>query len=74
VGKTIVHRNLSIEELEVRFQGFGMPDNYSKMMSSLDTAIKHGSENRSNDVVLALTGRTPKTFAEWARSSKSVWL
>jgi hypothetical protein len=74
LGKQVTHKDLTPAELEARLQSFGVPEDYSRMMSSLDTAIKHGSEDRTNDVVLALTGKLPKTFKDWAESSKAVWL
>lgn len=43
-------------------------------MSSLDTAIKYGTENRTNDVVLSMTGSTPKSFRQYAESMKEIWV
>ena len=43
-------------------------------MSSLDTAIKYGMENRTNDVVLSMTGNKPKSFREYAESVKEIWV
>jgi festuclavine dehydrogenase len=60
-------------ELEELLKGFGMPEDYSRMMSAMDTAIKHGAEERTNDAVLALTGKKPRAFREWAEASKGVW-
>ncbi|KAK3341093.1 hypothetical protein B0T25DRAFT_509932 [Lasiosphaeria hispida] len=73
LGRKIVHVDLSTRDLEERHQSLGMPENYARMMSSLDNAIKVGSENRVNDVVLSVTGRAPKPFREFAESVKSVW-
>ncbi|KAK0731149.1 hypothetical protein B0H67DRAFT_597086 [Lasiosphaeris hirsuta] len=60
LGRKIVH-------------SLGMPENYARMMSSLDTAIEVGSENRVNDVVPSVTGCAPRPFREFAESVKSVW-
>jgi hypothetical protein len=68
-----VHVDLSPAELEQRHQSFGMPENYAKMMSAMDTAIKFGSENRTNDVILAVTGAAPRKFRDFAQSAKEVW-
>ncbi|KAK4128894.1 NAD(P)-binding protein [Parathielavia appendiculata] len=73
LGRKIVHVDLSAEELEQRHQRFGMPEDYSKMMSAMDTAIKFGSENRTNDVILAVTGAAPRKFRDFALSAKDVW-
>jgi hypothetical protein len=51
----------------------GMPESAADLLSSMDTAVKFGAENRTNDVVLSITGVAPKLFREYARSVKSVW-
>ncbi|KAK4239073.1 hypothetical protein C8A03DRAFT_43262 [Achaetomium macrosporum] len=73
LGRRIVHVDLTAAELEERLQRFGMPEDYSHMMSALDISIKNGSENRTNDVVLAVTGSAPKKFKDFAESVKEVW-
>lgn len=73
LGRKIVHKKLSTQELVDRFAGQGMPRDYAEMMGGLDTAIKNGSEGRTNSVVLALTGRRPRTFRETAEKNKGVW-
>lgn len=44
------------------------------MMSALDTGIKYGMENRTNDLVLSITGSAPGTFKEYAASVRDVWV
>ncbi|KZL66324.1 glycoside hydrolase family 2, partial [Colletotrichum tofieldiae] len=73
LGRKIVHKKLSAQELVERFASQGMPRDYAEMMSGLDTAIKNGSENRTNSVVLALTGKQPRKFRDTAESNKGVW-
>ena len=73
LGRKIVHVELSSAEFSKRHQSFGMPENYAEMMSSLDTAIKFGAENRTNDVVFSITGVAPRPFREYAESVKRVW-
>ena len=68
-----MHVDLTTRDLEKRHHDFGLPEDYSKMMSALDTAVKHGLENRTNDVVLSLTGSAPHTFREFAESAKDIW-
>ena len=43
------------------------------MMSAMDTAIKFGAENRTNDGILAITGTAPRKFRDFAGSVKDVW-
>lgn len=73
LGRRIVHVELSPAELEKRHQSFDMPEDYARMMSAMDTSIKFGSENRTNDVVLAVTGTAPRKFRDFAKSVKGVW-
>lgn len=73
LGKKIVHVDLTSSDLEKRYQSFGMPQDYSSMMSALDTGIKYGMENRTNDVVLSVTGVALKRFREYAESIKGIW-
>ncbi|KAK0667621.1 hypothetical protein QBC41DRAFT_323667 [Cercophora samala] len=73
LGRKIVHVDLSSAELEKRHTRFGMPEEYARMMSSMDTAIKFGAENRTNDVVFSVTGTAPKKFRDYAMSVKDVW-
>ncbi|KXH66681.1 AFUA_2G17970 family ergot alkaloid biosynthesis protein [Colletotrichum salicis] len=73
LGRRIVHKRLSAQELVDRYVAQGMPRDYAEMMSGLDTAIKNGSENRTNSVVLAVTGKQPKKFREFAERNKTVW-
>lgn len=51
-----------------------MPRDYTEMMGGLDTAIKNGSEDRTNSVVLAVTGKQPKKFRDFAERNKAVWV
>ncbi|OLN83430.1 Agroclavine dehydrogenase [Colletotrichum chlorophyti] len=73
LGRKVVHKNLSASELADRYVGYGMPREYAEMMGGLDTAIKNGSEHRTNSVVLALTGKQPKKFRDFVQANKNVW-
>ncbi|KAL2020726.1 hypothetical protein VTK56DRAFT_8026 [Thermocarpiscus australiensis] len=72
--RRVIHVNLTPAQLEKRHESFGMPEDYAKMMSALDTAIKFGSENRTNDVVRTITGRPPRKFIDYAQSVRNVWM
>lgn len=68
-----MHVDLPPAELEARFASFGMAEDYARMMSALDTAVKHGSEERTDDSILAVTGSAPRRFREVAEFVKGVW-
>lgn len=73
LGRRIVHVDLSSAEYAKRREQTGMSENYASMLQSLDTAVKFGSENRTNDVVLSMTGVAPRQFLELVAAVKSVW-
>lgn len=68
-----MHVDLSVKELKKRHQAFGMAEEYANMLSAMDTAIKFGAEDRTNDMILALTGAAPRKFRDFAESVKEVW-
>jgi hypothetical protein len=73
LGRRIVHVDLSSADLERRHQAFGMAETYAAMMAAMDTSVKFGVEDRTNDVVLAVTGAAPRKFRDYAQSVKDVW-
>lgn len=73
LGRRIVHVDLPAAGLEERHKSQGLSDNYAKMLSAMDTSIKLGAENRTNDVIRAVTGTAPKTFRQYAEAVKDVW-
>lgn len=50
-----------------------MPEMYATWLSGLETMIKNGGEEKLNDTVEKVTGRSPKTFREFAEEQKGVW-
>ncbi|KAF3762251.1 NAD(P)-binding protein [Cryphonectria parasitica EP155] len=74
-GKKVVHVDLTGDELVARHvQNLGLPEEYARIMAGMDEAIKHGSEEKLNDVVQSMTGKKPRTFREFAEANKAVWL
>ncbi len=74
IGKKIVHVNVPAAELEARYKSIGIPEDYANLLAVLDTGVKHGAENRTNDIVLSVTGKQPGTFRAFAEGNKAVWL
>lgn len=73
LGRKIVHVRLSQPELAARMQSAGMPADYANMLSSMDTMIAKGSEEKLNDVVLELTRKPPRKFEDFAEANKGCW-
>ncbi|KAJ0267826.1 hypothetical protein COL940_013983 [Colletotrichum noveboracense] len=74
LGRKIIHKNLSRKGLEDRYVNYGLPQDYAEMMGAMDTNIKNRSENRTNSVVLALTGKQPRKFRDVAKKLRNVWV
>ncbi|KAJ3952206.1 hypothetical protein N0V92_011366 [Colletotrichum tropicale] len=74
LGRKIIHKNLSRKGLEDRYVNYGLPQDYAEMMGAMDTNIKNGSENRTNSVVLAVTGKQPRKFRDVAKELRNVWV
>ncbi|KAL2161570.1 hypothetical protein VTH06DRAFT_8132 [Thermothelomyces fergusii] len=73
LGREIVHVNLTAAELAKRHQESGIPEEYANMLAAMDVAIREGSEDRTNDAVLTITGAPPRRFRDFAESVKHVW-
>lgn len=72
-GRPVAHHRLSIQELTARFEAIGIPSGFAQALSGMDGAIAHGAEDRITDTVEAVTGRRPKTFAEFVLENGSRW-
>ncbi|MBO2456854.1 NmrA family NAD(P)-binding protein [Actinomadura violacea] len=60
-GRPVVHRHLSYEQMRDRLAAL-MPPTFAAMLAGMDRAIAEGSEDRTTDTVLRITGRPPRTF------------
>ena len=72
-GRRITHRNISEEALADRLRRRGLPDSFAALLASMDTDIAKGSEDRTTDAILRLTGRAPVTFGAFASESADSW-
>lgn len=75
LGKKIVHVNLSSDEVSAHhIESLGVPADYATALAMMDVAIKHGSEEKLDNVVLGVTGKNPRTFRGFAEDNKKLWL
>ena len=72
-GRPVTHHRLSLEALTMRFEGIGIPAGVAQALSGMDAAIANGAEDRITETVETVTGRKPKTFAEFVRENGSRW-
>jgi len=70
LGKKVVHIDIPESEREAQLVGLGFPPDIAKVLAVMDTAVKHGAENKLNDVVLGVTGKAPKSFRTFAEEER----
>lgn len=73
LGRPVRHENLSEDALAERQLAQGMEPAYARLLSSMDTAIAGGSEDRTTDTVARVTGRSPRAFEDFARAAADAW-
>ncbi|KAI1464141.1 NAD(P)-binding protein [Daldinia caldariorum] len=73
LGRKITHVDLTESELAERWTSLGLPAEFSAALASLDTAVRHGSEERTSDDVRRITGREPKRFRDFVEENKDTW-
>jgi festuclavine dehydrogenase len=74
LGRKISHVRISEEEVAADLQSAGgLEPGYARMLAALDTAVANGIEERLNEKVLQITGRSPKAFKEFVEANKAVW-
>lgn len=72
-GRPVRHHRLSVAGLVERFERFGIPPDYARVLASMDEAIAEGAENRVTDEVERVTGRPPVDLAAFARATAAAW-
>ena len=72
-GRPVAHHRLTLQELTSRFEAIGIPAEFAQALAGMDGAIAHGAEDRVTDTVEAVTGRRPKTFAEFPLETGPRW-
>ncbi len=72
-GKPVRHVRISGAELMQRLTAFGIPAEYAALLAGLEEAIKNGAEDRVTSAVEDVTGRPPKSFADFARDNAASW-
>ncbi|GAB3457986.1 NAD(P)H-binding protein [Streptomonospora sediminis] len=67
-GRPVRHVPAPVAELVRRNLDAGMPESFAAALVGVDTAIAAGREDRVTDTVQRLTGRPPRSFADFARA------
>jgi festuclavine dehydrogenase len=75
LGRKITHIKTSEAELARSFGAF-VPGDYANMLAGMDSMIKRGAEERTNEVVEETTGQKPRTLESFVsqRVEMGVWV
>ncbi|MFE2634642.1 hypothetical protein ACFXKX_21915 [Streptomyces scopuliridis] len=66
-GRPVRHESLSYEQQRDRFAA-DMPAEFATLLADLDRAIASGVEDRTTRTVETVTGRPPRSFADFAEA------
>jgi len=72
-GRTIVYQDTDREEWIAAMVSSGVPAEYAQVLRPLTATVASGNGARPNGDVLAVTGATPTTFAEFAAKTAPAW-
>lgn len=70
-GRTVTHDAVPADQLADRLTQRGLPAEFARVLAALDDAIRGGAEDRVTDTVARLTGRAPRSFADYCRTAWS---
>jgi uncharacterized protein YbjT (DUF2867 family) len=71
--REVTHVNLEPTELTKRFTTLGLNPDYAAFLAQLDTFLASGTEARTTNGVQELTGRAPRSFADFAACHAHAW-
>lgn len=66
LGRRVEHQAVSVEASRANMAAAGIPDAYAALLAGMEGVIAGGSEDRTTDAVLRITGRPPRAFREVA--------
>lgn len=72
-GRPIRVRHIRADELASNYRAAGMPAAFAAALAAVETDIEAGREEQVSTAVLDLTGRPPRTFAEFVRDHAHEW-
>ncbi|MDE2462529.1 MAG: NAD(P)H-binding protein [Alphaproteobacteria bacterium] len=72
-GREISHVKLEPAELARRFTAFGLDADYAEFLARLDALLASGNEARTTNAVKELSGRAPRSFADFAADHANIW-
>lgn len=71
--RPVLHHRLSAEEMVDRFTAIGIPSEFARVLSQMDTAIAAGAEDRLTQNFNAITNRSPTNFSSFVQNNARSW-
>ncbi|GGV36223.1 oxidoreductase [Streptomyces longisporoflavus] len=72
-GRDVRHRSVSVAVFRERLVTAGIPEAFARLLAAMDDSIAHGSEDRVDPAVERVTGRAPRSFADFAARHAAAW-
>lgn len=72
-GRRIRVVPVSADELEAELRATGVPAGFAAILAAADAGVRPGREDEIGSAVLDLTGRPPRTFAEFVDDHAARW-
>ncbi|WP_242893053.1 NAD(P)H-binding protein [Actinomadura litoris] len=72
-GRPIRVRHIGVDELAGNYQAAGIPKVFATALAGVDAGIKAGREDLVSTAVLDLTGRPPRSFADFVQDHAGEW-
>ncbi|MEU7576526.1 NmrA family NAD(P)-binding protein [Streptomyces sp. NPDC041068] len=72
-GRPVRHRAVSGATMRDRLASTGMPVRFAELLAGMDEAIAAGAEDRTSPAVERVTGRAPRSFADFAAAHADAW-
>ncbi|KAI9647177.1 hypothetical protein NHQ30_003560 [Ciborinia camelliae] len=74
LGRSIIHVKVTPEEMIQMYVSMGLPEDIANYVIAMEVRTANGGEVRENDVVEKIGGHKPKTFDEFIRENKDIWV
>ncbi|WP_237773067.1 NmrA family NAD(P)-binding protein, partial [Streptomyces luteocolor] len=72
-GRQVRHRAVTRAVMRDRLAATGMPVPFADLLAGMDEAIAAGAEDRTSGAVERVTGRAPRSFADFAAAWADAW-
>lgn len=64
---------IGVDEQAAHYRAAGLPSEFAAAIAAVEDGIRAGREDRVSTAVLDLTGRPPRTFAEFVKEHATEW-